>query len=488
MRVKSRKGLGRFLVFRLLLLVLILLWGVTQTFIGLDVPSSKRVHYSMMNNYGLEAVRMNQKTVHVGNLAAMFGSHSASGYTSSGYAYGPLNGSKSVDVYVSSDVHTYTSQLRSIKNVPVISAASLDANSGPDRLQSVSTLATARPQTETIANTTSARHIANIEKLSNQTLIPKTASTTIAQQPIAFGFGVEASSLVGQLEAAKETVEEEIAQSETSAKAHKNIALRIPFAPLELANVKPESKFGIEQKQSLVFEAQLNKIGTGGLAQADSHSQNNLPSTNNDVTSKQPDFEVALAAYPTATATPVNAVQRTASSKQKIATTLTETSTTVVSGLEITLNPNAAVRRETPAEQQAFLWPLPTRGRLTSGYGNRVLAITNNDFHQGIDIAVKTGTPILAVKDGVIEKAGWEGSYGYAVYVRHNDGTESRYAHMSRIIVEKGEWVNQGQWLGLVGSTGLSTGPHLHFELHLGGKVVDPSKHLIFSGERLATR
>ena len=128
-------------------------------------------------------------------------------------------------------------------------------------------------------------------------------------------------------------------------------------------------------------------------------------------------------------------------------------------------------------------WPLSIRGRLTSYFGRRELIINGSNFHAGIDIAASTGTPILATKDGVVAKAGWLGGYGYAVYVNHNDGTQTRYAHMSQVFVSPSQGVRQGEQLGLVGSTGISTGPHLHFELRVNGYAVNPSqvsRELIF--------
>lgn len=95
-----------------------------------------------------------------------------------------------------------------------------------------------------------------------------------------------------------------------------------------------------------------------------------------------------------------------------------------------------------------------------------------------MDIAVATGTPILATKDGVVSRAGWIGSYGYAVYLEHPDGSQTRYAHMSRVLVRRGQRVRQGERIGLVGSTGLSTGPHLHFEIRYAGRAVNPALYL----------
>jgi len=439
---------------------------------------------------------MNQQSVVLGvapNMRNGFGGLARSSSTNHN------NRGNAVQVFINSDVQSHSTLLRSTKNTPVITAATLEeislqnlsvnqveyANQSGSAIKSVNVATGATVTKDSVADVSkTTRHLTNLEKLSSQpiALANQTASTTALLKPEAFGFGVEARSLIGKLEAAKEVVTQELALSEENAKVHANITLQMPFTPHSMVVIEESvsseetnsdsTNFAIEQKQSLVFEAQTGPVARGGLARAHPITPTHTP-----------DFEVSLASY----ATP-SSITPAINQQQKIADNLTSTSTTVVSGLEITLNPNAAVKRQTPAEQQAFLWPLPTRGRLTSGYGNRTLAITNNHFHQGIDIAVKTGTPILSVKDGVVEKAGWEGSYGYAVYVRHNDGTEARYAHMSRIIVEKGEWVNQGQWLGLVGSTGLSTGPHLHFELHLSGQAVDPSKHLVYSGERLASR
>ena len=121
---------------------------------------------------------------------------------------------------------------------------------------------------------------------------------------------------------------------------------------------------------------------------------------------------------------------------------------------------------------QTFTWPL--RGALTSYFGRRNLSVLGNTFHGGIDIAGRTGTPIKAAAPGVVVKSGWGGTYGNVVYVNHPDGSQTRYAHMSVIKVAVGTSVSQGDTLGLVGSTGASTGPHLHFELRFDGVAVNP--------------
>lgn len=116
-----------------------------------------------------------------------------------------------------------------------------------------------------------------------------------------------------------------------------------------------------------------------------------------------------------------------------------------------------------PSLNQRWLWP--AQGLFTSGYGWRW-----GRMHKGIDIANSVGTPIVAAQDGRITFAGWsDGGYGYLVEITHEDGSLSRYAHQSRILVQVGEEVRQGQQIGLMGSTGRSTGPHLHFEIHAPG-------------------
>jgi murein DD-endopeptidase MepM/ murein hydrolase activator NlpD len=112
-----------------------------------------------------------------------------------------------------------------------------------------------------------------------------------------------------------------------------------------------------------------------------------------------------------------------------------------------------------------MIWP--AKGVLTSGFGQRW-----GRPHRGIDIAAPVGTPIYAVADAVVERAGWNnGGYGFLVDLRHPDGTMTRYGHNSRILVQAGQQVRQGQQITAMGSTGFSTGPHLHFEVHPGGKA-----------------
>jgi murein DD-endopeptidase MepM/ murein hydrolase activator NlpD len=118
--------------------------------------------------------------------------------------------------------------------------------------------------------------------------------------------------------------------------------------------------------------------------------------------------------------------------------------------------------------------PLAARA-LTSGFGMRVNPVTGvYAEHAGIDLAAPAGTPIVATGDGVVGRAGWDGGYGLMVSVEHGGGIETRYGHMSQIAVTPGEQVRAGEVIGFVGSTGRSTGPHLHYETRIDGHPVDP--------------
>lgn len=123
----------------------------------------------------------------------------------------------------------------------------------------------------------------------------------------------------------------------------------------------------------------------------------------------------------------------------------------------------------TKGSRSSFIWP--TEGMFTSGYGWRW-----GRMHKGIDLANNVGTPIRAVMDGQVSFAGWDdGGYGYLVKIAHADGTVTVYAHNSSILVQQGETVRQGQTISLMGSTGRSTGPHLHFEVRPAGQsAVNP--------------
>jgi murein DD-endopeptidase MepM/ murein hydrolase activator NlpD len=118
---------------------------------------------------------------------------------------------------------------------------------------------------------------------------------------------------------------------------------------------------------------------------------------------------------------------------------------------------------------------MPVAGRVSSGFGRRFHPILGYArMHDGVDLAAAAGTPIVAAADGRITSAGWHGGYGRAVSIAHGEGVQTTYGHMSRIAAYPGEQVHRGQVIGYVGSTGLSTGPHLHFEVTRKGRPVNP--------------
>ena len=124
---------------------------------------------------------------------------------------------------------------------------------------------------------------------------------------------------------------------------------------------------------------------------------------------------------------------------------------------------------------ELFKMPLTARFRYTSLFGSRRDPITGaKSTHKGVDMACPTGTPILASCSGTVAVAGFSNLYGNYVVIKHANGYQTLYAHMSKTLAKKGQWVSQGTRIGLVGSTGYSTGPHLHFTVYKNGNPIDP--------------
>ena len=142
------------------------------------------------------------------------------------------------------------------------------------------------------------------------------------------------------------------------------------------------------------------------------------------------------------------------------------------------INDAAAKKRKTTtvsrhSSGRRYNAPMASYVLLSSPFGWR-----SSGWHNGVDFAAPQGTEIYSWKDGTITFAGWSGNYGYLIVVDHNDGTISKYAHCCRIAVEEGQSVTANQTIGYVGSTGRSTGPHLHFEIKINEKNVDPLLYL----------
>ncbi|MBW1851174.1 MAG: M23 family metallopeptidase [Deltaproteobacteria bacterium] len=122
----------------------------------------------------------------------------------------------------------------------------------------------------------------------------------------------------------------------------------------------------------------------------------------------------------------------------------------------------------------------PANGWMSSRFGYRISPFTGKrEFHRGIDIATKMGAPIVAPADGIVSFAGRDGSYGRVVIIKHGYGIVTKYAHLKKALVKKGQYVKREETIALVGNSGRSTGPHLHYEVHLNKVAVDPLRYIL---------
>lgn len=162
---------------------------------------------------------------------------------------------------------------------------------------------------------------------------------------------------------------------------------------------------------------------------------------------------------------------------------------TAVEVRRLTAKEIAAMSLPSNGDKQ-MLFPLISPSVISSLFGARVHPVTGQTrFHQGTDLAAPEGTPVVAAFSGRVEIAGWLGGYGLIVVISHGDTHETRYAHLSEVLVKSGQEVKQGTVIGLVGSTGMATGPHLHFEIwqkmQEGLVAIDPTPQLILAMEQL---
>lgn len=124
------------------------------------------------------------------------------------------------------------------------------------------------------------------------------------------------------------------------------------------------------------------------------------------------------------------------------------------------------------------IWPVT--GFVSSNFGQRNSPFgRGGQFHKGLDISNRIGTPIIAPAEGTIIMAGADGAYGNSVEIDHGGGIVTKYAHMQRPAVKKGQWVKRGETIGYVGMTGRTTGPHLHYEVRLNGVPVNPMRYIL---------
>ena len=124
------------------------------------------------------------------------------------------------------------------------------------------------------------------------------------------------------------------------------------------------------------------------------------------------------------------------------------------------------------------IWPV--KGWVSSGFGNRTSPFTNEkEFHKGLDISAKMNTPVIAPADGVVSAVGKTYGYGKNLHIKHGHGIKTSYGHLQKSLVKKGQYVKRGQIIALVGNSGRSTGPHLHYEVYLKGIPLNPLRYIL---------
>lgn len=154
-----------------------------------------------------------------------------------------------------------------------------------------------------------------------------------------------------------------------------------------------------------------------------------------------------------------------------------------VSGSEVRFSDHPVIPRASngaaAAAFGAYQGGLPlSRSRVTSGYGYRYHPVLGGwRMHGGVDLAAATGTPVHSTSAGTVRRAGWAGGYGLMVEIDHGEGVQTRFGHLSQIAVQPGQTVSRGDVIGRVGTTGRSTGPHLHFETRVNGSATNPMGH-----------
>ncbi len=145
---------------------------------------------------------------------------------------------------------------------------------------------------------------------------------------------------------------------------------------------------------------------------------------------------------------------------------------------EVTYEPTPKIVERGTKIPPTYIKPI-SGGRISSTFGYRTAPTKGaSTYHKGVDWSTPVGTAVMASSAGTVTKAGWSSGYGYVIYIKHADGRETRYGHLSKILVSVGQTVSQGQKIALSGNSGVSTGPHLHFEILINGSQVNPLNYL----------
>ena len=255
-------------------------------------------------------------------------------------------------------------------------------------------------------------------------------------------------------------VETEVVEGETppteEKSAEKPTGQGGPIAELEIANVAEaleiiEKRVNFRKESLDSFQVELKAMREGWAKSVTAGNSANANST--------------AGSYPGETWLPMNTTPMPSFSSPA-ANSVPSTSKTI-DWSKFTGNPSAD--GNTPS-----IWP--ATGVVTSPYG---LRWGGSDFHPGMDIANELGTPIVATADGTVEYAGWDsGGYGNMVDINHGNGIMTRYGHASQVVVSAGQSVKRGQVIAYMGSTGFSTGPHVHYEVQVNGQKVNPISYL----------
>lgn len=147
---------------------------------------------------------------------------------------------------------------------------------------------------------------------------------------------------------------------------------------------------------------------------------------------------------------------------------------------QLSLLENQFSRRSELIASTPTVWPV--HGAVNSGFGVRPDPFTGLPaYHEGVDISTPRSEPVLATADGIVLRSGWAGEYGKAIAIAHGDRYETLYGHLEETLVTEGQKVHRGDRVGLVGSTGRSTAPHLHYEVHVDGHAVNPLEYILES-------